>query len=134
MDALVVAKERIISKGNIPISQERHFLKPLAERRHSAEVEAALSRERIAFASRVRGARAILGWTQRELGHRVSLTQKSVNRMEQGIHDVRRSTVAIVEKVLKAEGIEFEDLPGGGFKIVIRESIISSLLDRFDGG
>ena len=54
--------------------------------------------------------------------------------MEQGIHDVRRSTVAIVEKVLKAEGIEFEDLPGGGFKIVIRESIISRLLDRFDGG
>ena len=103
-------------------------------RRHSAEVEAALSRERIAFASRVRGARAILGWTQRELGRRVSLTQKSVNRMEQGTHDVRRSTVAIVEQVLKAEGIDFEDLPGGGFKIVIPEGILSRLLDRFNGG
>jgi ribosome-binding protein aMBF1 (putative translation factor) len=129
-----VLAKRIISKRKLPISQERHSPDHLVERRHSAEVEAALSRERIAFASRVRGARAILGWTQRELGRRVPLTQKSVNRMEQGIHDVRRSTVAIVEKVLKAEGIEFEDLPGGGFKIVIRESIISRLLDRFDGG
>ena len=127
MDALVLAKGRIISKGKIPISQERHFPKPLAERRHSAEVEAALSRERIAFASRIRGARAILGWTQRELGRRVSLTQKSVNRMEQGTHDVRRSTVAIVEQVLKAEGIDFEDLPGGGYKIVVPEGVLSKL-------
>ena len=54
--------------------------------------------------------------------------------MEQGTHDVRRSTVAIVEQVLKAEGIDFEDLPGGGFKIVIPEGILSRLLDRFNGG
>jgi DNA-binding XRE family transcriptional regulator len=134
MDALVLAKGIIISKGKIPISQERHFPSHVAKRRHSAEVEAALSRERIAFASRVRGARVILGWTQRELGRRVSLTQKSVNRMEQGTHDVRRSTVAIVEQVLKSEGIGFEDLPGGGFKIVVPEGILSRLLDRFNGG
>jgi ribosome-binding protein aMBF1 (putative translation factor) len=129
MDALVVAKARVISKGKTAISQERHLLAELSESRHSAEVEAALGRERIAFAARVRGARAILGWTQRELGHRVSLTQKSVNRMEQGTHDVRRSTVAIVERVLKAEGIEFEDVPGGGFKILVPEGVLSKLLD-----
>jgi len=29
-----------------------------------------------------------------------------------------------VEQVLKAEGIEFEDLPGGGFKIIVSESIL----------
>jgi hypothetical protein len=49
--------------------------------------------------------------------------------MEQGTHDVRRSTVAIVERVLKAEGIEFEDVPGGGFKILVPEGVLSKLLD-----
>ena len=44
----------------------------------SVEVEAALRRERMVFAAKVRGARAILGWSQRDLGRRVSLTQKSV--------------------------------------------------------
>jgi transcriptional regulator with XRE-family HTH domain len=109
------------------VSQERHSRLGLPQSRHSVEVETALRRERIVFAAKIRGARAILGWTQRELGRHVSLTQKSVNRMEQGTHDVRRSTVAIVEQVLKAEGIEFEDLPDGGFKIVVPERILLKL-------
>jgi transcriptional regulator with XRE-family HTH domain len=79
------------------------------------------------FAAKVRGARAILGWSQRELGRRVSVTQKSVYKMEQGTHGLRRSTVATVEQVLKAEGIEFEDLPGGGFKLVVAERILTGL-------
>jgi hypothetical protein len=47
--------------------------------------------------------------------------------MEQGTHDLRRSTVVIVEQALKAEGIEFEELPDGGFKVVVPEPILSSL-------
>lgn len=62
------------------------------------------------------------------------LTQSSVYKMEQGTHDLRRSTAVRVEQVLKAEGIEFEDLPGGGFKIVVPESVVSKLLDRFGTG
>jgi transcriptional regulator with XRE-family HTH domain len=77
------------------------------------------------FAAKVRGARAILGWSQRELGRRVALTQKSVYKMEQGTHGLRRSTVATVEHVLKAEGIEFEDLPDGGFKVVVPEPVLA---------
>jgi predicted transcriptional regulator len=86
-----------------------------------------LRRERVIFAAKVRGARAVLGWSQRELGTRVPLTQKSVYRMEQGTHDLRRSTVVTVEQVLKAEGIEFEDMPCGGFKLVVPEVILSKL-------
>ena len=33
-------------------------------------------------------------------GSRVSMTQKSIYRMEQGTHDLRRSTVVMVEQVL----------------------------------
>ena len=55
-----------------------------------------------------------LSWAgvQRELGARV---------------DLRRTTVVMVEQVLKAEGIEFEELPGGGFKVVVPEGILSKL-------
>jgi transcriptional regulator with XRE-family HTH domain len=116
------------------ISQERPFRSGLPQSWHSEEVEAALRRERMVFAAKVRGARAILGWSQRELGLRVSLTQKSVYKIEQGNHGLRRSTVRTVEQVLAAEGIEFEDLPGGGFKIVVPEGVLYKLLDRFDTG
>ena len=91
----------------------------------AAQLDATLRRERVTFAAKVRGARAILGWSQRELGARVSLTQKSVYRMELGTHDLRRSTVVTVEQVLKAEGVEFEDLPDGGFKVVVREPVLA---------
>ena len=109
------------------ISQDRPSRSGLPRSWHSVEVEAALRRERMVFAAKVRSARAILGWSQRDLGLRVSLTQKSVYKMEQGTHGLRRSTVVTVEQVLKAEGIEFEDLPGGGFKVVVPEHILSKL-------
>ena len=99
----------------------------------AAQVDATLRRERVTFAAKVRGARTILGWSQRELGARVSMTQKSIYRMELGTHDLRRSTVVMVEQVLKAEGIEFEELPGGGFKVVVPEVILSKLV-RAAGG
>jgi ribosome-binding protein aMBF1 (putative translation factor) len=95
---------------------------------HAAQVDAALRRERVTFAAKVRGARAILGWSQSELGTRVSMTQKSIYRIEQGTHDLRRSTILTVEQVLKAEGIDFEELPGGGFKVVVSENILTNLL------
>jgi hypothetical protein len=43
------------------------------------------------------------------------------------MHDLRRSTVVAVEQVLKAEGIGFEELPGGGFKLVVPEAMLSKL-------
>ena len=81
--------------------------------------------ERLTFAAKVRAARAVLGWKQSELGKRAGLTQKSIHRIEQGTDDLRRSTIVIVEQVLKEEGVEFEDLPGGGFKVVVPEPILA---------
>jgi ribosome-binding protein aMBF1 (putative translation factor) len=125
MDALVVAAKGL-KRRNL-ISQERHSRRGSLLASGRVEAEAVLRRERTMFAAKVRGARAILGWSQRDLGLRVSMTQKSIYRMEQGTHDLRRSTVVIVEQVLKAEGIEFEDMPGGGFKVVVPERILSKL-------
>jgi predicted transcriptional regulator len=83
--------------------------------------------ERLVFAAKVRAARAVLGWKQSELGKHADLTQKSIHRIEQGTDDLRRSTVIIVEQVLKAEGVEFEDLPDGGFKLVVSARLLQAL-------
>lgn len=80
---------------------------------------AALKEERREFAAKVRAARALLGWSQAELGQRVGVTQRSINRLEQAGVDVRRSTAVAIEGVLRDEGISFEMLPTGGFRILV---------------
>lgn len=82
---------------------------------------------RMTFAAKVRAARAVLGLKQSELAKRAGLTQKSIHRIEQGADYPRRSTIIALEQVLKAEGIEFEDLSGGGFKVVVAEGVLSKL-------
>jgi DNA-binding XRE family transcriptional regulator len=76
--------------------------------------------ERREFASKVRAARAVLGWSQAELGMRVGVTQRSINRLEKADVDVRRSTAVAIESALRAEGIQFEQLSDGGYRIVVR--------------
>ena len=128
MEGLVLAGQKKRNKRNSVSQGGRRKRSRLARSAAPAkQVRAVLRRERVTFAAKVRAARAVLGWSQRELGARVSMTQKSIYRMEQGTHDLRRSTVVIVEQALKAEGIEFEELPDGGFKVVVPESILSSL-------
>lgn len=76
--------------------------------------------ERREFASKVRAARAVLGWSQAELGMRVGVTQRSINRLEKADVDARRSTAVAIEAVLREEGILFEGLPEGGFRMTVR--------------
>jgi len=127
METLVPTNNKVRNKHTYECQGGSQPRKLAGSAAREDEVGALLRRERVAFAAKVRTARAALGWTQRELGSRVSLTQKSVYKMEQGTHDLRRSTVVTVEQVLKAEGIEFEELPGGGFKVVVPEGILSKL-------
>jgi DNA-binding XRE family transcriptional regulator len=78
-------------------------------------------RERREFASKVRAARAVLGWSQAELGMRVGVTQRSINRLEKADVDVRRSTAVAIEAALRNEGIIFEPLADGGYRMVVRK-------------
>jgi transcriptional regulator with XRE-family HTH domain len=82
--------------------------------------------ERRAFAAKIRVVRAVLGWSQSELGFRVGLTQRAIHKIEQGETEPRRMTIRAIEEVWRNEGVEFEDLPDGGFRVSIRPS----LLDR----
>jgi len=80
--------------------------------------------ERRAFAAKIRVVRAVLGWSQTEFGFRVGLTQRAIHKIEQGDTEPRRTTVRMIEEVWREEGIEFEDLPDGGFRLSVRSSVI----------
>lgn len=85
--------------------------------------------ERQAFAAKVRIVRAVLGWSQSELGRRVGLTQRAIHKLEHGHTEPRRRTVQALEQIWREQHIEFEDLADGGFRVSIR----SSVLDRASG-
>ena len=80
--------------------------------------------ERRAFAAKVRVVRAVLGWSQSELGFRVGLTQRAIHKIEQGDTEPRRTTIRMIEEVLREEGVAFEDLPDGGFRVTIHPGVI----------
>jgi DNA-binding XRE family transcriptional regulator len=80
--------------------------------------------ERRAFAAKVRMARAVLGWSQSDLGHHVGLTQRAIHKLEQGETEPRRTTVRAIEQVWAHEGLGFEELPDGGFRVTVRASVL----------
>jgi transcriptional regulator with XRE-family HTH domain len=93
---------------------------------HSHDLVELIRLERRAFAAKVCMARAVLGWSQSEFGARVGLTQRAIHKLEQGNTEPRRGTVRAIEEVWREQGIEFEDLADGGFRV----SVHSPLLDR----
>jgi DNA-binding XRE family transcriptional regulator len=80
--------------------------------------------ERQAFAAKIRLVRAVLGWSQTELGQHVGLTQRAIHKLEQGVTEPRRATVRALETVWHEQKIEFEDLADGGFRVSIRASVL----------
>ena len=80
--------------------------------------------ERRAFAAKLRMARALLGWSQREFGFRIGLTQRAIHKLEQGDTEPRRATERAVEQIWREQGIEFEDLADGGFRVSVRSALI----------
>ena len=84
--------------------------------------------ERRAFAAKIRMARAVIGWSQSELALRVGLTQRSVHKLEQGDTEPRRTTVRAIEQFWREQGIEFEDLADGGFRVSVRSRLLDGPL------
>ena len=91
---------------------------------HSHDLGELCRLERNAFAAKIRLARAVLGWSQRELGVRVGLTQRAIHKLEQGETDPRRTSARALEFIWREQNIEFEDLGGGGFSVHIRAAAL----------
>jgi transcriptional regulator with XRE-family HTH domain len=95
-----------------------------APSRLNIQVDAALRLERSAFGAKTRAARAILGLSQDELADLVGLTQRSVHRIEQGLVEPRLRTIATIEQFWNDRDIAFEELPDGGFRLVVKGSLL----------
>jgi DNA-binding XRE family transcriptional regulator len=80
--------------------------------------------ERIAFAAKMRAARAILGLSQEQLALDIGLTQKSVHRIEHGDVQPKARTILIIEQYWRMQGISFENLSSGGFRLVVESSVL----------
>lgn len=97
----------------------------LRAQRQSDNIVELVRLERQVFAAKLRTARALLNWSQSELGQRVGLTQRAIHKLEQGETEPRRATVHAVEEVLREMGLVFEE-DAGGFRLVVD----SAVLDR----
>ena len=72
-----------------------------------------------AFAAKVRLARAVLGWSQTDLGHRIGVTQRAIHKLERGETEPRRKTVDALNEIWRVEKIEFTDRRDGGLEVNI---------------
>jgi DNA-binding XRE family transcriptional regulator len=88
------------------------------------QVDNTLRLERAAFGAKVRASRALLMLSQDQLAARLGLTQKSVHRIEQGTVDPKLRTQVTVQQFWRDNGIGFEDLPDGGFRLVVKAQVL----------
>jgi len=88
------------------------------------EIEHDLRVERVAFAAKVRSARAVLSLSQDQFARRIGLTQKSVHRIEQGSVQPKLQTILKIERFWKQQGISFGSLRSGGFQLVVESDVL----------
>jgi transcriptional regulator with XRE-family HTH domain len=80
---------------------------------------------RVALAAKLKAARAILGWSQTELGKRAGVTQRAVHQIEIAAVQARLSTQAQLNEAIRRAGIWFEPLPRGGFKLLVSGNLLA---------
>jgi transcriptional regulator with XRE-family HTH domain len=90
----------------------------LSRQRRQAESEA--------FAARMRAARAVLRWSQTELGRKAHITQRAIHRLEKAAVEARQLTLVRIDEAFKGTGIEFTELPNGGFELIVPGHVLTS--------
>jgi len=71
--------------------------------------------------AQVRMARAALDWTVRELAEATGLHRNTINNIEVGRYAGDPKTLELIEKILRAAGVEFIDENGGGPGVRLRK-------------
>jgi len=77
------------------------------------------------FAARMRAARAALGWSQTELGKRAKVTQRAIYRLEKAAVRARHQTEVRINKAFLDAGLEFAELPNGGFEMSVPSQLVA---------
>jgi DNA-binding XRE family transcriptional regulator len=88
------------------------------------DLERELRVERAAFAGKLRAARAVLALSQEQFAQRIGLTQKSVHRIEQGAVQPKRQTVVKIQRFWFEQGLMFEELGDGGFRLIVDSDVL----------
>jgi transcriptional regulator with XRE-family HTH domain len=91
---------------------------------HSLQLDQIMRVERAAFAAKLRAARAVLGLSQHQFALQTGLTQKSVHRIEQGDVQPKVRTILMIEQFWSRQGISFEELKDGGFRLIVDSSVL----------
>jgi transcriptional regulator with XRE-family HTH domain len=71
------------------------------------------------FAGKVRASRAVLGWSQTELGRRAGITQRAVYCIENALTRPRKATEQQIEASFSEVGLVFTFMFDGGFKMTV---------------
>jgi len=71
--------------------------------------------------AQVRMARAALDWTVRDLADATGLHRNTINNIEVGRYAGDQKTLELIEKTLRAAGVEFIDENGGGPGVRLRK-------------
>ena len=72
------------------------------------------------FAAQLRAGRAVLGWSQTDLGERIGVTQRAIYRVENGATQPRQLTRLRIKKAFGDAGVAFESSQTGGFTMFVR--------------
>ena len=67
-----------------------------------------------------KAARALLGWSQQDLANQAGVGIVTVRQLESGMHEPRKSTLAVVRRAMVEAGVEFIDANGGGPGVRLR--------------
>lgn len=71
-----------------------------------------------------RAARGLLDWTQEELANRAGVSRGTVRGFENGQHDLRRASAAMIRTTLEQTGVLFIEADGLGEGVRYRSSLI----------
>jgi hypothetical protein len=74
---------------------------------------------RLLFAGKVRASRAVLGWSQTELGRRTGITQRAVYCIENALTRPRNLTEQQIEASFAEVGLFFKFMFDGGFTMTV---------------
>ena len=95
-----------------------------SQKRARYDLDHDLRVERTAFAAKVRSARAVLGVSQDQFARCIGLTQKSVHRIEQATVQPKLQTILKIQRFWLEQGISFENLRSGGFRLVVESDVL----------
>ena len=75
----------------------------------------------VILASQCKAARAMLGWSRRDLAKAARVAERTVVDFERGARTPHERTLIDIKRALEAAGIEFIDKNGGGVGVRFRE-------------